>query len=34
MLIPVENGKLEIGNFYQVEITDATPLELFGKVVG
>ncbi len=34
VLIPVENGKLEIGNFYQVEITDATPFELFGKVVG
>lgn len=33
VLIPVENGKLEIGNFYQVEITDATPFELFGKVV-
>lgn len=32
VLIPVENGKLEIGNFYQVEITDATPFELFGKV--
>lgn len=25
--------ELEIGNFYQVEITDATPFELFGKVV-
>lgn len=24
---------LEIGDFYQVEITDATPFELFGKVV-
>ena len=34
VLIPVENGKLEIGNFYQVEITDNTPFELFGKVVG
>ncbi|MDY4749733.1 MAG: 30S ribosomal protein S12 methylthiotransferase RimO [Sodaliphilus sp.] len=34
VLIPVENGRLEIGNFYQVEITDATPFELFGKVVG
>ena len=34
VLIPVENSKLEIGNFYQVEITDATPFELFGKVVG
>lgn len=33
VLILVENGKLEIGNFYQVEITDATPFELFGKVV-
>ena len=33
VLIPVENSKLEIGNFYQVEITDATPFELFGKVV-
>ena len=33
VLIPVEYGKLEIGNFYQVEITDATPFELFGKVV-
>lgn len=33
VLIPVEDGKLEIGNFYQVEITDATPFELFGKVV-
>lgn len=34
VLIPVENGKLEIGNFYQVEITDNTPFEIFGKVVG
>ncbi len=34
VLIPVENSKLEIGNFYKVEITDATPFELFGKVVG
>ena len=34
VLIPVENGKLEIGNFYQAEITDTTPFELFGKVVG
>lgn len=25
--------ELEIGNFYQVEITDATPFELFGKVL-
>ena len=33
VLIPVKYGKLEIGNFYQVEITDATPFELFGKVV-
>ena len=28
-----KDQKLEIGNFYQVEITDATPFELFGKVV-
>lgn len=34
VLIPVENGKLEIGNFYQVEFTDNTPFEIFGKVVG
>ena len=34
VLIHVESGRLEIGNFYQVEITDATPFELFGKVVG
>lgn len=34
VLIPVENGKLEIGNFYQVEITNNTPFEIFGKVVG
>lgn len=33
VLIPAENGKLEIGNFYQVEITDNTPFEIFGKVV-
>lgn len=28
-----KDQKLEIGNFYQVEITDATPFELFGKVL-
>lgn len=27
------DSELEIGNFYQVEITDATPFELFGKVL-
>ncbi|MDO4511772.1 MAG: 30S ribosomal protein S12 methylthiotransferase RimO [Bacteroidales bacterium] len=34
VLIPVEDApELEIGNFYQVEITSATAFELFGKVV-
>lgn len=28
----INDRKLEIGNFYYVEITDATPFELFGKV--
>mgnify|MGYP002521197496 CR=1 FL=1 len=32
VLIPVNSCKLEIGNFYKIEITDATPFELIGKL--
>ncbi len=32
VLIPIEGNNLKIGNFYPVEITDATPFELMGKL--
>ena len=33
VLIPVADGKLSIGNFYNVEIEDATEFDLMGRVV-
>lgn len=32
VLVPVKNGKLEIGRFYNVRITDATEFDLMGVV--
>jgi len=32
ILIPRNNAILETGNFYPVEICDATEFDLFGKV--
>jgi ribosomal protein S12 methylthiotransferase len=34
VLIPVESGDYKIGEFYQVEISDAESYDLFGKPVG
>ena len=33
VLIPSSEGRLEIGNFYDVLITDAEEFDLYGKVV-
>lgn len=33
VLIPVADGKLSIGNFYNVEIEDATEFDLMGRVI-
>lgn len=33
VLIPTVDGPLTIGNFYQVRITDADEVDLYGEVV-
>lgn len=33
VLVPISNGELEIGNFYNVKIDDATEFDLMGRVV-
>jgi ribosomal protein S12 methylthiotransferase len=33
VLIPLSDGELVIGNFYNVEIEDATEFDLMGRIV-